>query len=118
VATETTKVLPVGVEIVPFNSKPAALFVGGTSGNDTVKFAASGKTGIAVTLNGVSEGTYTTSGPLIVFGQGGSDTLSESGLSDPDYLIESLSTDNVESDLDDEALQWAGLSAAVEILNA
>ncbi len=117
-ATETIKVVPVAVETDPFNSKLTALFVGGTSGNDTVKFAASGKSGIAVTLNGVSEGTYSASGPLIVFGQGGSDTVSESGLSNPDYLIESLSTDNVETDLDDEALKWAGLAAAVEILNA
>ena len=117
VAAETIKVVPVAVETDPFNSKLTALFVGGTSGNDTVKFAASGKNGIAVTLNGVSEGTYSTSGPLIVLGQGGSDTVSESGLSNPYYLIESLNTDNVETDLDDEALQWAGLSAAVEILN-
>jgi RHS repeat-associated protein len=98
VATETIKVVPVAVETDPFNSKLSALFVGGTSGNDTIKFAASGNSGIVVTLNGVSEGTYSTSGPLIVFGQGG--------------------TDNVESDLDDQALQWAGLTAAVEILNA
>ena len=77
VATETIKVVPVAVETDPFNSKLTALFVGGTSGNDTIKFAASGKSGDAVTLNGVSEGTYSTSGPLIVFGQGGSDTVSD-----------------------------------------
>ena len=117
-ATETIKVVPVAVETDPFNSKLTALFVGGTSGNDSVKFAASGKSGIAVTLNGVSEGTYSTSGPLVVFGQGGSDTVSESGVTNSNYLIESLSTDNIETDLDDEALQWAGLSAAIEILNA
>ena len=39
-------------------------------------------------------------------------------MSNPYYLIENLSTDNVETDLDDEALQWAGLSAAMDILNA
>jgi hypothetical protein len=33
-------------------------------------------------------------------------------------VIESLSTDNIETDLGDEAPQWAGLSAAVEILSA
>ena len=117
VATETIKVVPVAVETDPFNPRLTALFVGGTSGNDTVKFAASGRNGIAVTLNGVSEGTYSTSGPLIVFGQGGSDVANESGVTNPDYLIESLSTDNIETDLDDEALQWAGLTAAMEILN-
>jgi hypothetical protein len=39
-------------------------------------------------------------------------------VNNPDYLIESLSTDSIETDLDNEALQWAGLTAAVEILNA
>ena len=70
-ATVTIEVVAAAVETDPFNSKLTALFVGGTSGNDTVKFAKAGKSGIAVTLNGVSEGTYTTSGPLIIFGRGG-----------------------------------------------
>jgi hypothetical protein len=39
-------------------------------------------------------------------------------VTNPAYLIESLSTDNIESDLDNEALQWAGLTTAIEILNA
>ncbi len=39
-------------------------------------------------------------------------------MTNPSYLIESLSTDNIETDLDNEALQWAGLTAAMEILNA
>jgi PKD domain len=118
-ATVTIKVVAVAVETDPFNSKLTALFVGGTSGNDTVKFAASGKSGIAVTLNGVSEGTYATSGPLIVFGQGGNDTIDEgSGLKNPVDLLQSPTANNLETDLDDEALQWAGLSAAVEILIA
>jgi hypothetical protein len=54
VATETSKVLPVAVETESFNSRLTAHFVGGTSGNDTVKFGKSGRSGIAVTLNGVS----------------------------------------------------------------
>lgn len=57
VATETIKVVPVAVEADPFHPGETALFVGGTSGNDTVSFAASGRN-IAVTLNGVSEGTF------------------------------------------------------------
>ncbi len=59
----------------PFHSELTALFVGGTSGNDTVSFTASGKNGIAVTLNGVSEGTLAPTAPLIVFGQGGTDVV-------------------------------------------
>jgi hypothetical protein len=34
-----------------------------------------------------------------------------------DYLLESSTADNIQTDLDNEAIQWAGLSAAVEILN-
>lgn len=40
-----------------------------------------------------------------------------SGLKNPTYLLESLTTDNIETDLVDEALQWAGLKSALEILN-
>ncbi len=117
VATETIKVVPVAVEADPFHPGETALFVGGTSGNDTVSFAASGRN-IAVTLNGVSEGTFSANGSLIVFGQGGTDVVHEgSGLRNPTYLLESLTTDNIETDLDNEALQWAGLKSALEILN-
>ncbi len=73
-ATVMINVVSVALETDPFNSNRTALFVGGTSGNDTVTFTASGKNGIAVTLNGVSEGVFNTSGPLIVMGLGGKDT--------------------------------------------
>jgi PKD domain/MBG domain len=125
--TQTIKVVPVAVETDPSNSSLTALFIG-TSGNETVTLTASGSnrlsatpnggSGIAVTLNGVSEGVYSTSGPVVVFEQGGSDTVSESGVTNSVDLIESLTTDNIEADLDNEAIQWAGLTAAVEILNA
>ena len=119
VAKQTILVASVVVETNPFNRTQTALFVGGTSGNDTVNFAPSGKNGIAVTLDGKSEGTFTTSGPLIVFGEGGSDTIQESSaLKNQSFLLQTMTADNLETDLDNEALQWAGLSAAVEILNA
>jgi hypothetical protein len=118
VAKQTIVVASVAVETNPFNRTQTALFVGGTSGNDTVNFALSGKNGIAVTLDGKSEGTFTTSGPLIVFGQGGSDTIKESSaLKNQSFLLPSMNADNIETDLDNEALQWAGLSAALAILN-
>jgi hypothetical protein len=119
VAKQTILVASVAVETNPFNRSQTALFVGGTTANDTVSFASSGKNGIAVTLNGKSEGTFTTSGPLIVFGQGGSDTIKESSaLKNQSFLLPSMNADNIETDLDNEALQWAGLTAAMEILNA
>jgi len=70
VATATIKILPVFLGTDPFNPNKTALFVGATTGNDTVSFAASGRNGIAVTVDGVNEGVYSTTGPLIVFGQG------------------------------------------------
>jgi uncharacterized membrane protein len=115
-ATETISVVPVAVETNPFNTSETALFVG-TSGKSTIGFAASGQN-IAVTLNGVAEGTFGTSGPLIVFGQGGKDNYTEGpGVTNTVDLLESATADNVEADLDNEAFQWAGLTAAVDILN-
>jgi Putative Ig domain/PKD domain len=111
------EVASVAVETDPFNSSQTALFVG-TSGTETIGFTPSGKSGVSVTLGGTNEGVFTTSGPLIVFGQGGKDTVRESGLKNPLYVLESPTADNVESDLDQEAIKWAGLKAAVEILNA
>jgi len=111
-------VVAAAVEIDPFSASKTALYVGGTSGNDTVNFAVSGQSSIAVTLNGVSEGVYSTSGPLIIFGQGGKDTDKKgAGLTNTVDLLESPNADSAETDLDKEAIQWAGLSAAVKILN-
>jgi hypothetical protein len=116
-ATTTVTVVPVAVETDPFNANLTALFVGGTTGKDTVTFTASGNQ-IAVTLNKVAQGTFGTNGPLIVFGQGGADVVTVGpGVTNTSYLLETPNADNAETDLDDETIQWAGLSSAVEILN-
>jgi PKD domain/Putative Ig domain len=113
----TIKVLFLTLEPFPFNKSQTALFVGGAPGNDAVIFAAS-TSGIAVTLDGVNEGVYSTTGPLVVSGQGGKDTVKESpGLKNAIYLLESRAADNIEADLDDQAIQWAGVSAAMSILS-
>ncbi len=117
-ATATIKVVSVAIETDPFNKNQTALFVG-TSGTETINFAASGASGISVTLNGASQGTYSTSGPILVFGQGGRDTVKKgAGVKNSLDLLQSPTADNVETDLNDEALKWAGLTAAMEILNA
>jgi hypothetical protein len=117
-ATLTIKVVPVAVETNPFNKNQTAIFVGGTTGNDTITLTPSGKNGIDVTLDGVNEGVFTTSRPVIVFGQGGKDSVNEaSGLKNPVYLLENTTADNVETDFDSEATRWAGLTAAMEVLN-
>jgi Peptidase family M23/Beta-propeller repeat/PKD domain len=117
VATLTIKVVPVAVETNPFNKNQTAIFVGGTTGNDTVIFTP-GQGGIAVTVDGVSEGVYSTNGPLVVFGQGGKDVVNKgAGLTNPVDLLQSPTASNVRADLDNEAIQWAGLSAALAIQN-
>jgi Bacterial Ig-like domain (group 3)/PKD domain/NHL repeat/Beta-propeller repeat len=115
--TTTISVVPVAVEVDPFDPSLTALFVGGTASKDTVTFTASGNQ-IAVTLNKVAEGTFSTNGPLIVFGQGGADVVTVGpGVTNTSYLLETPNADNAETDLDDETIQWAGLGSAVEILN-
>jgi len=118
VATQKIVVATAALEMDPFNTSQTALFVGVPSGNETIDFNLSCKN-IAVTVNGASEGTFSTSGPLIVFGQGSTDIVNEgSGLTNSISLLQSPTVDNLETDLDNEAIQWAGLTAAVEILNA
>jgi hypothetical protein len=118
-ASVTIKVLLVTLEPFPLKKNETALFVGGTSGNDTVLFSAAGPGAITVTLDGVNQGVYSTTGPLIVFGQGGKDVVKESpGLKNTVDPLESPAADNLEADLDDQAIQWAGVSAAVNVLNS
>jgi hypothetical protein len=115
--TETINIVPAAVETNPFNTSQTALLVG-TSGKSTILFAASDQN-IAVTLNGIAQGTFSTNGPLIIFGQGGKDNYTEgAGVTTTVDLLESPTADDVETDLDNEALQWAGLIAATKILNA
>jgi tartrate-resistant acid phosphatase type 5 len=117
-ATTTINVVAVALEADPFSTGLTALFVG-TTGNNTINFAAGGTNLIAVTINGVSQGTFSANGSLIVFGQGGKDVISKSSaLTNPSYLLQSRNANNVETDLDTQALQWAGLTAAMKILDA
>ena len=78
-ATANISVVPVALETDPFNANETALFVGGTVGNDTINFAPASSNGIAVTRDGVAEGVFNTSGPFIVFGQGGHDVVQVGG---------------------------------------
>src|SRR5205814_8437818 len=50
------------------------LVVGGTGGNDTISVI-KGMTGIMVTINGVSQGTYKPTTRLVAYGQAGDDTI-------------------------------------------
>jgi hypothetical protein len=119
-----SKAATVAIKVSPLPWKPIRSIrikprcLSGGAGSSTVSFAESGKSGIAVTINGTDEGVFTTTGPLIVFTQGAPDTITEgSGLSNVLDVATTPTADNIESDLDNEAIQWAGLTAAVEILN-
>jgi hypothetical protein len=83
---------------------------------DTVSVTAAPGGGIAVTLNGVSQGVFNVTGPVILLGQ--QPTKSPVGLSvNQNPLVQTPTAASLENQLDSEALQWAGLSAATEILN-
>jgi hypothetical protein len=55
-ATVGITVVAAAIETDPFNANQTALFVGGTTGNDTATFAASGSNGIAVRLRAYWKG--------------------------------------------------------------
>jgi PKD repeat protein len=116
--TVTILVLPFRLGFNPFNPSQPALIAGGNPG-DTFSFSAA-PGGIAVTLDGVSQGVVNVNGPVILVGQ---PTKTSFGLnSNQTYnyhnlTVETPTTATLESDEDSEALQWAGLSAATQILN-
>lgn len=55
------------------------LVVGGTTGNDTISFSKL-MTGITVTINGYSQGTFNPTGRVIAYGQVGDDTIQSSSM--------------------------------------
>ncbi len=112
-ATVVIRVISLRIGFNPFNPNQTALIIGETPGNSySIGAAANG--GIAVTIDGVSQGVFNVSGPVIVLGQQGKPSFA---LSTRGSLVETPTVDSLESNLDSEALQWAGLSAATEILN-
>jgi PhoPQ-activated pathogenicity-related protein len=114
-ATVTIRVLPIFIGLNPFNPNQTALFVGETPG-DTVSFSAAAG-GIGVTLNGVSQGVFSVSGPVILLGSSGKTPFSGNLGLGRAIQVQTPTVDSLESTIDNEALQWAGLSAATEILN-
>jgi RHS repeat-associated protein len=75
-------IVPAALETDPANSTQTALFVGGTTGNDTITITPdssdpTGKT-VNVLLNGTRQGTtFQPSGHIVVYGQAGTDTIQE-----------------------------------------
>jgi PhoPQ-activated pathogenicity-related protein len=118
-ASLVIRVLFVFVGFNPFNPHQNALIVGGTSGADTVSFTTAAGGGIAVSLNGVAQGVFNTTGPLIVFGGGGADVVTKDPqLSASVYLAESPTDYNLEADLEAQAsaLNAVAVNAAMNTL--
>jgi hypothetical protein len=64
------------LESDPTDATKTALFVGGTSGSDTITVTPADAQGtVQVTLNGASLGTFRPTGHLFVYGQDGNDTI-------------------------------------------
>src|SRR5262249_20111505 len=55
------------------------LVVGGTLGGDHIQFSPVGGDGIAVTINGISQGLFTPTGRLVAYGQAGDDDIQVAG---------------------------------------
>jgi hypothetical protein len=104
----TIKVLYLPFGPIPFDPNRPALIVGGTSGNETATFSTTGSSGIAQNLAaaGISQTV-----PLIEYGQGVSP-----GFTTVADLLESPMADNSPSEASSDAIQWAAVSAAVNLL--
>jgi len=73
------------------------LAVGGTMGNDTIVFSPGGNSGgIDVSINGVSQGSFTPTGRILAYGQAGDDDIQVGGsLSLPAWLYGGAGNDRL-----------------------
>ena len=90
-AAATTSIAISAVALVgdPCHPDQTALAVGGTSGDDTIIFNPGSNPGkIQVIINGISQGTWSPTGHLIAYGQGGDDKIQVAGsLTLPTFLF-------------------------------
>src|SRR5262249_18055877 len=68
----TTTVL---MEADPYKSNMTALYVGGTTGNDTIAITPVSGGGVQVGMNMVNYGSFFPTGYVVVYGQAGSDII-------------------------------------------
>jgi Ca2+-binding RTX toxin-like protein len=75
-ATHVIEVKAAGILPDPTDPTKTALYVGGTTGNDKIKILPVGSSGAyEVFVNGVSKGTFSPTGRIIIFGQAGNDSI-------------------------------------------
>ena len=89
------------------------LYVNATSDGIAVIVAASSKNGVAAT----PEATFGTDAPSVERGPGGNDDVQENSTPKDPGNSAASPADTQNSSLIDEALQWLGVTAAMEILN-
>ena len=75
VVTQQVSVVPVAVERSPSNPHQTALYIGGTPGNDVVVLKDAGRNKIAVTVNNIPQGTFSTAGSIFFETDGGHDVI-------------------------------------------
>jgi Ca2+-binding RTX toxin-like protein len=70
---------PVALQVDPVNPEQTALFIGGTTGTDTITVTPANATGtsVSVSINGVVQtgGPFVPTGHLLVYGQAGNDVI-------------------------------------------
>jgi Ca2+-binding RTX toxin-like protein len=80
-ATQAVVIKQVALEVDPADPAQTALFIGGTTGTDTITIAPANTTGTTVTvsINGVLQagGPFSPTGHLVVYGQAGNDVIQE-----------------------------------------
>jgi PKD repeat protein len=78
--TKQVTIKAVDLPIDPCDSTKTALVVGGTNGNDTIRFVPQGNNGeIKALIDGVSQGIFKPTGRIIAFGLGGNDDIEVAG---------------------------------------
>lgn len=98
-ATASTVIHVTAVSLLPDPCDPntTALFVGGTTADDTIVFHPNGNNGdITVSLNGTNLGTYHPTGRLVAYGQAGNDDIQVAGsISLPAWLYGDAGNDRL-----------------------
>ncbi|MFN7804564.1 MAG: PKD domain-containing protein, partial [Planctomycetaceae bacterium] len=72
--TKSISIVAANLQVSELDPTKMDLFVGGTTGNDTIGLGLSGSD-TTVTINAVSVGTFTPTGRIVVFGQAGNDNV-------------------------------------------
>ena len=72
--TKSVSIVAASLQTSELDPTKTDLFVGGTTGNDTIALALSGSN-TTVTINAVSAGSFAPTGRIVVFGQAGNDNV-------------------------------------------